>query len=468
MIPQNRWEIYVIMNTNKYEIDMLHGPMLPRIITFAVPLMLSSVLQLLFNAVDVIVVGRFAGSDALAAVGSTTALINMMINRFTGIAIGANVLSAHSYAAGDYLLMSETVHTSIFVAAISGFAMIFVGFFLSAPALGLMETPADVIDQAVLYMKIYFAGMPFFMLYNYGAAILRSVGDTRRPLIYLAISGSLNVLLNLVLVIVFHLGVAGVAIATVISQGISCILVLCCLIQADAPYRLKPAQLHINRRCLGQILRVGIPAGIQSCVISFSNVMLQSSVNSFGSVAMAGYTAANNLLGFLYVSINSTSQAAMSFASQNLGAGKLRRIDRLVWECLFLQIILGLTLGGTGYLFGEQLIRIYTTDPNVIAAGLEIISITFLPYFLCGFMDMFPGVMRGLGHAFVPMLLSVVGTVGTRVVWILFYFPSHRSLRDLFISYPLSWGITFVMQVACYYFVRKSIWQKYESFRLSY
>lgn len=454
------------MNARKYEIDMIHGPMLPKIISFAVPLMLSSILQLLFNAVDVVVVGRFAGSDALAAVGSTSALINMMINLFIGISVGASVLAAHSYAAGDYSLMGEAVHTAILVALISGFGMIFVGFFGARLSLSLMDTPSDVIDQAVLYMKIYFLGMPFFMLYNYGAAILRAVGDTRRPLVILAFSGSVNAVLNLVLVIAFHLGVAGVAIATVISQFLSCIFVLRCLIKADGPYQLFMNRLHINLRCLKQIFMIGIPSGIQSCVISFSNVLLQSSVNSFGSVSMAGYTAANNLLGFLYVSVNANSQAAMSFASQNLGAGKLRRIDRLVGEGLFLQLILALLLGSLGLYFGPGLLGIYTSDPNVVKAGMEIASITFVPYFLCGFMDLFPGVMRGMGHAFVPMILSVIGTVGSRVLWILFYFPAHRTLRDLFMCYPVSWGITFLMQLFCFFFVRRMIWKKYGSLTL--
>ena len=448
------------MNSKKYEIDMVHGPMLPKIISFAVPLMLSSILQLLFNAVDVVVVGHFAGQEALAAVGSTSALISLMINLFVGISVGASVLAAHSYAAGDYSMMSETVHTAVLVALISGTGMVFVGLFCSRLALSLMDTPANVIDQSVLYMRIYFAGMPFFMLYNYGAAILRAVGDTRRPLIFLALSGSINALLNLVLVIIFHMGVAGVAIATVIAQGLSCVLVLRCLIRTDGPYRLYPERLHINIRCLRQIMQIGLPAGIQSCVISFSNVLLQSSVNSFGSVSMAGYTAANNLLGFLYVSINANSQAAMSFTGQNLGAGRLKRIDRLVWECLFLQLVLALALGGLAYIFGRQLMGIYTTDPDVVKAGMEIASVTFIPYFLCGFMDLFPGVMRGLGHAFVPMILSILGTVGARVVWILFVFPSHRTLWELFICYPLSWGVTFVMQAICYIFVRRDVWRK--------
>ncbi|MBQ8306303.1 MAG: MATE family efflux transporter [Blautia sp.] len=441
---------------------MCHGAILPKLVSFALPLMLSSVLQLLFNAVDIMVVGHFTGKEALAAVGSTTALINVYTTLFIGISLGTNVLAARKYAAGAYDEMYLTVHTSITVALLSGILMIFVGLFFSRASLLLMGTPDDVINHSVLYMRIYFAGMPFFMLYNYGASILRAVGDTRRPLIILTVSGIANALLNLLLVIVFHMGVAGVAIATVISQCISSLLVLRILVSTDAPYRLDFRKLCLDKNCLRQILQVGIPSGIQSCVISFSNVLLQSSVNSFGSAAMAGYTSANNLMGFLYMSVNSITQAAMSFTSQNLGARQFKRLDRILLDCLFLEFVVPFTLGGLGYLFGAQLLTIYTTDTAVIRAGLEVMSISFIPYFLCGFMDLFPGIMRGLGHAFVPMVLSLIGTVGTRVLWIFLYFPGHRTLHDLFLSYPISWFCTIVLQAVCYWFVRKSVLQKYQ------
>lgn len=314
---------------NKYEIDMVNGTIMPKLITFAIPLMLSGILQLLFNAVDIIVVGRFSGSQSLAAVGSTSSLINMLTNLFIGISLGANVLAARFYAAGKHKEMSETVHTSILTAFISGVLMIFVGIFFSRPALELMDTPSDVIELATLYMRIYFVGMPFFMLYNYGAAILRAVGDTKRPLIFLVVSGVTNACLNLLLVIVFKMDVAGVAIATVISQMISCVLVLICLYKTDAVYQLRFKKLRIKWEYLGQIFRIGIPAGIQSTLISFSNVLLQSSVNSFGSIAMAGYTAANNVLSFLYMGANSITQACMSFTSQNYGARKPKRMDKV-------------------------------------------------------------------------------------------------------------------------------------------
>lgn len=445
------------MKKNKYEIDMCNGTIMDKLISFALPLMLSGMLQLMFNAVDIIVVGRFSGSRALAAVGSTTALINVFTNLFIGISLGANVLAARFYAAGKEKEMSDTVHTAIAIAIISGLIMAFVGLVFSKGALELMDTPEDVIGQAALYMRIYFIGMPFFMLYNYGAAVLRAVGDTKRPLMFLIVSGCINAVLNLILVIGFSLSVVGVAVATVISQMISCILVLRCLYKSEGSYQLRFSKLKINKKYMIQIFQVGIPAGIQSTVINFSNVLLQSSVNSFGSVAMAGYTAANNILGFLYQSINSVTQACMSFTSQNYGVGKYKRMDRVLADGMILTVAVSLIFGCSAYFFGNYILRIYTSDAEVIKCGLEILSITTVPYFLCGIMDLFPGALRGMGYSAVPMILSVIGTVGMRVLWIYAVFPLNRSLYVLFISYPASWGITIVMQVICYIFVRKKV-----------
>lgn len=436
---------------------MVNGTIMPKLITFAIPLMLSGILQLLFNAVDIIVVGRFSGSQSLAAVGSTSSLINMLTNLFIGISLGANVLAARFYAAGKHKEMSETVHTSILTALISGVLMIFVGIFFSRPALELMDTPSDVIELATLYMRIYFVGMPFFMLYNYGAAILRAVGDTKRPLIFLVVSGVTNACLNLLLVIVFKMDVAGVAIATVISQMISCVLVLTCLYKTDAVYQFRFKKLRIKWEYLGQIFRIGIPAGIQSTLISFSNVLLQSSVNSFGSIAMAGYTAANNVLSFLYMGANSITQACMSFTSQNYGARKPKRMDKVLIDGLILQVVICLTLGVLAYVFGNQVSNIYTDDPNVIKCSVEILALTTVPYFLCGFMDTFPGVLRGMGRSTVPMILCLLGTVGVRILWIYCFFPHNRTLGYLFVSYPVSWIATIVMQLIYYIFIRKEV-----------
>lgn len=448
------------VKTGKYEIDMCNGSIMDKLISFSLPLMISSILQLMFNAVDIIVVGRFSGSQALAAVGATTALINIFTNLFIGISLGANVLAARYFAAGKAKEMSEAVHTAITLALISGIAMAFVGVGASRFALELMATPSDVIDQSAVYMRIYFMGMPFFMLYNYGAAVLRAVGDTKRPLLFLLAAGLANVVLDLLLVIVIPLGVAGVAIGTVTSQMISCILVIRCLCRSEGSYRLSFSRLGIKGIYLKRIFQVGIPAGIQSTVITFSNVLLQSSVNSFGSTAMAGYTAANNILGFLYVAVNAVTQACMSFTSQNYSVGKLKRMDRVLLDCILLSAGAAAVLGVGAYVFGSQILSIYTADPEVIQCGLEILAITTVPYFLCGIMDLFPGAMRGMGHSAVPMILSVIGTVGTRILWIYVFFPQHRSLYFLFISYPGSWIATIVMQAVCFWFVRRKCIQE--------
>ena len=395
---------------------MCNGTIMDKLISFALPLMLSGVLQLMFNAVDIVVVGRFSGSESLAAVGSTTALINIFTNLFIGISLGANVLSARFYAAGREKEMSETVHTAILFALVSGIAMAVVGVVFSKWALNLMGTPD-----------------------------------------FLILAGTVNALLNMFLVIVFGLGVAGVAIATVVSQMISCVLVLGCLRRTDACYKLYPSKLSMKKEYLIQIFQVGVPAGIQSTVINFSNALLQSSVNSFGSIAMAGYTAANNVLGFLFVSVNSVTQACMSFTSQNFGVGKYKRMDRVLIDCLILTVTVGLTLGCGAYFFGTEILQIYTEDPEVIRCGIEILSITTVPYFLCGIMDLFPGALRGMGYSVVPMILSIIGTVGTRILWIFVFFPQNRSLFFLFISYPGSWIATIVMQVVCFFFVRRHL-----------
>ncbi len=439
---------------------MCNGSIMDKLISFSLPLMVSGILQLAFNAVDIIVVGRFSGSQALAAVGSTTALINVFTNLFIGISLGANVLAARFYAAGKDREMSETVHTSITLALISGIMMAVIGVLLAKWALEIMGTPDDVIGQSALYMRIYFMGMPFFMLYNYGAAILRPSGDTQRPLIFLIISGIANAALNMILVILFHMGVVGVAIGTIISQLISCVLVLTCLYRSEGSYQLRFSKLKINGAYMEQIFQVGVPAGIQSTVINLSNALLQSSVNSFGSIAMAGYTAANNILGFLYMSVNSITQACMSFTSQNYGVGKLKRMDKVLRDCAILSISIAAVLGGLAYSFGPQILTVYTSDPKVINCGMEILAYTSITYFLCGIMDLFPGALRGMGYSAVPMVLSVIGTVGTRIVWVFGIFPNHRSLSVLFVSYPVSWILTIVHLLVCFYFVRKRVHQK--------
>lgn len=439
--------------SRNYEIDMKNGPILSRLVTFFVPLMLSSVLQLLFNAVDLMVVGKFAGNDALASVGATTALINVFTNLLIGVSLGANVIAARFIACEDPVGTSKTVHTSITVALVLGFGVMGLGLAFARTCLGWMGTPDNVIGGATLYMRIYFCGMPFFMLYNYGAAILRAAGDTRRPLIILICAGVINAVLNMVLVIRFHLDVAGVAIATVFSQLVSSVCIVWCLCTSRQSYRLEFRKLAIDLPILRRIVAVGIPAGLQSTVINFSNVLLQSSVNSVGSIAMAGYTAANNMLGFLYASCNAITQACMSFTSQNIAVRKFDRVKRIIWDCIGLETGVLLLLGTGAYVFGRQLLGIYADDPAVIERGMEVLRYTTITYFLCGIMDCLPGAMRGMGHSAVPMVLSILGTVGTRIVWIFGLFPHHRSLSFLFISYPASWILTVAMQTLCLVYV---------------
>ena len=441
--------------SKSYEMDMCSGPLFSKILVFALPLMLSGILQLLFNAADIIVVGRFTGSTALAAVGSTTSLINLLVNLFIGLSVGANVLIARSYGAGDIEAVHRGVHTTILLAAVSGVIMIFVGIALSRPILELMGTPEDVIDQAVLYIRIYFIGMPVVLLYNFGAAILRAVGDTKRPLYFLFIAGIINVIFNLIFVIVFHLGVAGVAIATVISQTISAALILYCLMRTDGACQPFPSQLRIHKEQLFTILRIGLPAGLQGVIFNISNVMIQSSVNSFGSTVMAGNTAANNIEGFVYTSMNAVYQTSLSFTSQNIGAGQCKRVDRVLIECLALVTVVGVLLGNGAYLFGRQLLGIYSSDPQVITYGLYRMSVVAVTYFTCGIMDVLAGSIRGLGYSILPMLVSLTGACLLRIVWILTIFQISHTQLTLYISYPVSWVLTASAHLLCYLIVRK-------------
>ena len=402
-------------------------------------------------------VGQFTGNEALAAVGSTTALINVFVNLFIGISLGASVLAARFYATGQEKEMTETVHTSITLALISGIAMGIIGVIAAKGALELMDTPDNVLNLSTLYMRIYFMGMPFFMLYNYGAAILRAVGDTKRPLLFLIISGATNVVLNLLLVIQFHLGVAGVAIATVISQCISCILVLRCLYLSDGSYQLRFNKLGMKTRYVKQIFQIGIPAGIQSTIINFSNVLLQSSVNSFGAVAMAGSTASANIEGFVYTAMNAVYQTSLSFTSQNYGGRKYKRIGRITLTCVGVVTAVGLGMGLATFAAGESLLRIYSSDPEVIQFGLKRMAVFGTTYFLCGIMDTMVGSIRGLGSSVIPMCVSIIGVCGLRVLWIFTVFQWSRSLTTLYLSYPVTWVVTGAVHIACFLMLKRKL-----------
>ena len=440
-----------------YEMDMCNGPLFSRILMFAMPLVLSGILQLLFNAADIIVVGRFSGSTALAAVGATSSLINLLVNLFLGLSIGANVLVARYRGARADEDTEETVHTAVAIAGAGGIIMIFVGLLFARPLLLLTGTPVDVIDQAVLYMRIYFLGMPAFMGFNFGAAILRAVGDTQRPLYFLLIAGVVNVIFNLIFVIVFDMGVAGVAIATVISEIISAGLTLLCLTKTPGSCHLEWSRVRFHKDKVIEMMRIGLPAGFQGIIFNISNVLIQSSVNSFGSLVVAGNTAASNIEGFVYNSMNAVYQTSLSFTSQNYGAKKYERIDRILLGCLVLVTFIGIFMGTGAYLIGDHLLGIYTSDPQVIAFGMKRLSIVSATYFLCGLMDVMVGSLRGLGYSIMPMLVSLTGACLFRVIWIFTIFRANPTQVTLYLSYPISWILTFSTHVICYLIVRRKL-----------
>lgn len=444
-----------------YRMDMTEGPLTTKIIKFTIPVMLSGILQLLFNTADVIVVGRFTGKTALAAVGSTGSLINLLVSLFIGLSIGTNVLVARYQGAKDDKAVSETVHTSIALGIVGGLILLIIGVVATRPLLEMMATPEDVIDQSTLYMRILFFGMPLNLILNFGAAILRAIGDTKRPLYYLTIAGVINLFLNIFLVTVFSLGVAGVAIATVISEGVSCGLILLCLKHETGAIRLYFNRIKINPSKCIDIMKIGLPAGLQGCIFSISNVLIQSSVNSFGSTVMAGNTAASNIEGFVYVSMNSLHQTCISFTSQNFGAGKFKRIKKVLINCLVIVAITGLVLGNSAYFFGKYLLSAYNNEAEVISYGLIRLSIISTMYFLCGLMDVMVGAMRGIGYSILPMIVSLVGACGLRIVWIYTVFVKFRTLDILFISYPVTWTITFLSHLVCYYIVTRRYKDKF-------
>ena len=445
----------------RYEIDMTHGPILKKLLLFTVPLILSSILQLLFNAADVVVVGRFAqqGDLCLAAVGSTGSLTSLIVNMFVGLSVGTNVVVARAWGSGDHKAMEESVHTSMLVSVVSGVILAVVGVIGARVFLEWMNTPEEVIDLSSLYLRIYFAGMPANMIYNFGSAILRSVGDTRRPLIYLIIAGALNVILNLFFVIVLHMDVEGVALATIISQAVSAALVVICLMRSEGGLRLTLKKLRIAGNMLKEIARIGLPAGFQGVLFSISNVLIQSSINAFGATVMAGSSAAGNLEGFVYVGMNAFHQAAVSFSSQNLGAGEYKRIWRIAVVCQVCVTVVGLLMGVGVWFFGSELLRIYTTSQEVVNAGLVRLSYVCLPYALCGMMDVMTGSLRGIGYSVMPMLVSILGICVFRVAWIatVCKLPACSDIDFVYLSYPISWIITLIAHTICFVWAMRRV-----------
>lgn len=443
----------------KYEMDMCNGPILKKMLIFVIPLMFSSVLQLLFNAADIIVVGRFAGDNSMGAVGSTSALINLLVNLFIGLSIGANVLTARYFGAKQIKDLQETVHTAMMISVISGVVLAIVGFFGAPVILQWMDTPDTVIELSTIYLRIYFLGMPAMMIYNFGASILRAVGDTKRPLYFLITAGMINVVLNLLFVIVFKMDVAGVALATTISQCVSAILVIRCLLREQSDIRLDVKKLRVHRDKMIKIFQIGLPAGFQGILFSLSNVVIQKSINSFGDIVVTGNSAAANIEGFVYVSMNSFYQGTISFTSQNYGAGKYERINRILLTALACVIVVGVVFGNTVVFFGEPLLKIYSNNPAVIEAGLLRIKYICSIYALCGMMDVMVGSLRGLGYSVIPMIVSLIGACALRIIFLmtLFNLEQFHKIEMVYLTYPISWTLTFMAHVVTFIIVKKKI-----------
>lgn len=442
-----------------HQIDMTQGPIFSKLLKFSIPLIFSSILQLLFNAADVVVVGRFAGDNSLAAVGSTGSLINLLVNLFMGLSVGTNVLAANYFGQGNKQNLQNTVHTSMLLSVISGIILTIIGVVFATPILKFMQTPNEVLTLASLYLRIYFGGITFSMIYNFGSALLRAQGDTKRPLIILFIAGIVNVALNLVFVICFNLDVAGVAYATVISQAISATLVVIILIKDDGDFKLNLKKLSINSHILGKIIKIGVPAGFQGIMFSFSNIIIQSAVNSFGPTLIAGNSAAISLEGFVYTSMNGFSQGALTFTSQNLGAGKKDRIKKVVIISQLSIVVIGLVLGWLGILFDNQLLSIYTKSSDVIEAGKSRIIVIFSAYFLCGIMDAMANSIRGCGHSLLPAIVTIFGVCILRIAYLATFFrlPQFHSPFYIFLSYPISWAIAWIIHLFCFIVIFRKI-----------
>lgn len=445
------------MKENKYEIDMCSGTILPKLLRLTLPLMLSSVLQLLFNAADIIVVGNFAGENSLAAVGSTTALVNLITNLFLGLSTSANILTSMFMGAGKNERVNKTVHTSICLSIASGLIMTVFGVIFADKLLILMNTPKEILSLSTLYLRIYFFGMTAMMIYNFGSSVLRSKGDTKRPLYYLTFAGIINVLLNLLFVIVFKMDVAGVALATAISQCISAFLIIRCLMKEDDAFRFEFRKMRFDRKIVARMLKIGIPAGFQGVVFSLSNVVIQSSINGFGAIVMAGSAAAASIEGFIWVSMNSFSQGALTFMSQNIGGGKYTRINRIAVITCACAAVTGIILGNAAYFLAEPLINIYDSRAAVVEAGTIRMGLVCCFYFTCGLMDCIVGNIRGMGFAVTPTIVSLIGACGLRILWIatIFQIPRFHTEFMLFLSYPITWIITFAVHLICYIFMRK-------------
>jgi len=447
-------------STEKYQIDMSHGPLFGKIVLFSLPLMSSYVMQVLFSTIDLIVIGRFASSKAMAAVGATSGLTVLVLNIFFGLSVGVNVLAARYIGARDRKNLSASVHTAAAVGLYGGLVMAVIGILISRPVLKMMHTPAEILNQSSLYMWIYCSSIPFIILYNFGSSILRAQGDTRRPLYFMIVGGIVKVLLNLFLVIVLRMDVGGVALATLVSNGISAGLTLRALAAARDAARLIWKKVRIDKAIFKDMLRIGLPAGIQGSFFSLSNIVIQSSINSLGTQAIAGNTAAQSLEGLVYVASSSFYYTAISFVGQNHGAQKYKRIVRSVLICMLCTIVLSLISGWLFYLFGRPLLKIYNSDPEVIKWGMIRAEILFTTYFLCATMDTISGSLRGLGHSVKPTIVTLMGVCVFRIFWVLWIFPHYKTMENLMISYPVSWSIVSLVNGAILFWVIRRMFRK--------
>lgn len=440
-----------------HDLDKSSRSLFSKMLIFALPIMAMNILQLLFNAADMIVVGRYSGSEALAAVGATGSLINLIVNLFMGLSVGTSVVTAQDYGAGNPDAVSRTVHTSIGISIIGGLIVMGVGLVLCEPLLILMGTPEDILHLSVLYMKIYFLGLPASMIYNFGAAILRAIGDSRRPMYFLTMTGIVNVLFNMFFVIVLNMSVDGVAWATVISQYLALVLIMVSLSRSVGAIRFRFYLLRIDSHKLKDIIKIGLPAGLQGLLFSISNVLIQSAVNSFGSVMVAASAAAGNVEGFVGTAMNGYYNAAITFTGQSMGAKKYDRIDDIAKVCTILVFATWILLGGATLLIGESLLGLYTSNPEVIELGMLRLKVMMAAYFTCGTMNVFPGLTRAMGYSILPMLCTLVGACLMRIVWLSTVFRWYPTVIVLFMCYPVTWALAGLGQVASFFYARSQI-----------
>jgi len=439
----------------KNQIDMTTGGIVQKLLIFSIPIIFSGILQLVFNAADIIVVGQFAGDESLAAVGATSSLINLLIGLFTGLATGTNVIAANYLGAQKLENVKKTVHTSIIVSIFAGIFLTIIGISFAKPILKLMKIPSEVLPLATVYLKIYFGGITTTMLYNFGSSLLRAKGDTKRPLYVLLIAGIINVILNLLFVIVFKMNVAGVALATIISQGFSAVCILFMLVQEKNEFKLTLKNLKFDKHIFIKMIKIGVPAGFQGMMFSFSNVIIQSAINSFGAVIIAGNSAALSIEGFVYIAMNGFAQGTLTFTSQNYGAKKYDRIKTVAITSEIIVLLIGTILGGIVILFSEQILSLYTKSQDALEAGKIRLLVICSVYCLCGMMDVIGNIIRGIGHSILPMIVTLAGACGLRILWIatLFQIPKFHSTYTIYFSYPVSWLITFLIEVICFTFI---------------